>query len=474
MIYVDLVIILLYGMLAILSRKNFSKYKAAGGRSGLAGAMFLAMGDTVYGYLKHFCHEEKTKEKIRRLEVVSARKLDAMTKMHMVKNAAVCMGILLGFCLISVIFYFADQAGHDNVIERADYQGEPKEYDIYMNIDGEESVYVLQVEPVAYTEEEFNSQVNRIYGELGESMLNGNEDAEHICTDLLLDSRDSTGVFLIRWSSDHPEYVTSFGQVRTDELEHDVAVTLTAEIVYQDYAACRDYEIIVRADKGNNIEKSAVDIAGQSLEQQELNSRHDKTIEIPEELYGVEVSVYSKHQNIAAVIMGFAVVVCGFSVWWRQYRLKEKNRNRDNMLNKQYPALVNKLSLLLETGMTLKYSLSRITAEADEHSLLMQELEYTLREIDAGADEATAYEQLGARLALPNYVRIMNQISQNLRLGTRDLRKLMEEEVHISVETRMELARKKGEEASAKLVFPMIVLLVVIMVIIIMPAMTQF
>lgn len=474
MIYVDLVIILLYGMLAILSRKNFSKYKAAGGRLGPAGTVLLAMGDTVYGCLRHFCHEEKTKERIRRLEVVPTQKLDAMTRMHAVKNAAVCMGILFGCSLISAIFYFADQSGRDNVIERADYQGQPKEYDIYMSIDGEESVYVLQVEPVAYTEEEFYLQVNRIDAELRKSMLNENEDAEHICTDLLLDSRDSTGVFLIRWSSDYPEYVTSFGQVRTDSLEHDVAVTLTAEIVYQDYTACRSYKITVRADKGNNIEKSEIDIAGQSLEQLELDSRHDKTIEIPEELSGVAVSVYPGHRNNAAVVMAFAVFGCGFFVWWRQHRLQEKMRDRDNMLNKQYPALVNKLSLLLETGMTLKYSLSRITAEAQEHSLLIQELEYTLREIDAGVDEATAYEQLGARLALPCYVRIMNQLSQNLRLGTRDLRRLMEEEVHMSVETRMELAKKKGEEASAKLVFPMIVLLAVIMVIIIMPAMAQF
>lgn len=474
MIYVDLVIILLYGMLAILSRENFSKYKAEGGWLGPAGTVLLAMGDTVYGCLKRFCHEEKTKERIRRLEVVSTQKLDAMTRMHAVKNAAVCMGILLCFSLMSGIFYFADQAERDNVIERPDYQGEPKEYDIYMNIDGEESVYVLQVEPVTYTEEEFYAQVNRIDGELRKSMLNGNEDAEHICTDLLLDSRDSTGVFLIRWSTDYPEYVTSFGQVRTDGLEHDVAVTLTAEIVYQDYVACKNYEITVRADKGNNIEKSAVDIAGQSLEQLELDSRHDKTIEIPEELFGVAVSVRPKSQNNAAVILVFAVFACGFSVWWRQYRLRERIRDRDNMLNKQYPVLVNKLSLLLETGMTLKYSLSRITAESHERSLLIRELEYTLREIDAGADEATAYEQLGARLALPSYVRIMNQISQNLRLGTRDLRRLMEEEVHMSVETRMEYAKKKGEEASAKLVFPMIVLLAVIMAIIIMPAMTQF
>lgn len=476
MIYVDLIIILLYGMLAILSRKNFSKYKAVCGWFGMLGTVFLAMGDKVCHYLSHFSHEEKTKKKIRRLEVVSTGKLETLAHMYTVKNAAVCLGIFLVFTLMSGLICLTEKYRKepDNIIEREDYQGNTKEYDIYMSIDGEESVYALQVAPVTYTEEEFNSQVNRIYEELGEHMLNGNEDTEHICTDLLLDSWDSSGVFSIRWSSDYPEYVTSFGQVRTDNLEQDIDVVLTAEITYQDYTACRSYEITVIANKGNNNENSVTDIAGQSLEQLEINSRNEKTIEIPRELFGVTVSLEPKNQNNAVLIMVFAIFVCVIFICWKQNRLKERMRNRDNMLNKQYSVLVNKLSLLLETGMTLKHSLKQITVEAQKQDLLIQELEYTLREIDAGADEATAYEQLGARLALPNYIRVMNHISQNLRLGTRDLRNLMEDEVRLSVETRLELARKKGEEASTKLVFPMIILLAVIMVIIIVPAMMQF
>ena len=55
-------------------------------------------------------------------------------------------------------------------------------------------------------------------------------------------------------------------------------------------------------------------------------------------------------------------------------------------------------------------------------------------------------------------------------MGTKDLRKLMVQEIQQVLEKRRELAKKKGEEASTKLLFPMILLLVLVMVMIVYPA----
>jgi len=46
----------------------------------------------------------------------------------------------------------------------------------------------------------------------------------------------------------------------------------------------------------------------------------------------------------------------------------------------------------------------------------------------------------------------------------------MEQEMQQVLEKRRELAKKKGEEASTKLLFPMILLLVLVMVMIVYPA----
>ena len=80
------------------------------------------------------------------------------------------------------------------------------------------------------------------------------------------------------------------------------------------------------------------------------------------------------------------------------------------------------------------------------------------------------YEQLGRRLELPEYYQLLQHISQYIRMGTKDLRNLMEQEMQQALEKRRELAKKKGEEASTKLLFPMILLLVLVMVMIVYPA----
>lgn len=80
------------------------------------------------------------------------------------------------------------------------------------------------------------------------------------------------------------------------------------------------------------------------------------------------------------------------------------------------------------------------------------------------------YEQLGRRLELPEYYQLLQHISQYIRMGTKDLRNLMEQEMQQALKKRRELAKKKGEEASTKLLFPMILLLVLVMVMIVYPA----
>ena len=93
-----------------------------------------------------------------------------------------------------------------------------------------------------------------------------------------------------------------------------------------------------------------------------------------------------------------------------------------------------------------------------------------MHQLDTGSEESWVYEQLGRRLELPEYYQLLQHISQYIRMGTKDLRNLMEQEMQQVLEKRRELAKKKGEEASTKLLFPMILLLVLVMVMIVYPA----
>lgn len=81
---------------------------------------------------------------------------------------------------------------------------------------------------------------------------------------------------------------------------------------------------------------------------------------------------------------------------------------------------------------------------------------------------------MGNRLELPVYLKMMTLLSQNIRKGTRDILNMLAEEELSALQLKRELAKKKGEEAGTRLLFPMILQLGVVMIIVIAPALMGF
>ena len=169
-----------------------------------------------------------------------------------------------------------------------------------------------------------------------------------------------------------------------------------------------------------------------------------------------------------------------------------------------YPELVDKLTLYLGAGITVKNAFERIvqtcskrdfvspgvvktqknkrgiagkiheSVSGDVEDPLVKEVRYTLNEIRSGVSESDAYCNMGHRINLPVYIKLMSLLAQNIRKGTKDIIVMMAEEEQSALLTKKEMAKKKGEEAGTKLLFPMIVLLGIVMVIVISPAIMNF
>ena len=120
--------------------------------------------------------------------------------------------------------------------------------------------------------------------------------------------------------------------------------------------------------------------------------------------------------------------------------------------------------------MSLRSAIEHAANIKEQDDILYEELKYTLNQLQLGENEALAYEQLGQRLNLPVYVRLMNRLSQGLRMGSNDLLPVMENEVRLAFDKRLSFIKRKGEEVSTLLLFPMIILLLVVMFLIIAPA----
>ncbi len=94
--------------------------------------------------------------------------------------------------------------------------------------------------------------------------------------------------------------------------------------------------------------------------------------------------------------------------------------------------------------------------------------------MQAGISEAAAYERFGKKCDTREYMKLASLLQTNIKKGTSQLRVLLEHEVNESFEKRKNIAKIKGEEATTKLLFPMLLMLGVVMAIIMIPAVMKF
>ena len=209
------------------------------------------------------------------------------------------------------------------------------------------------------------------------------------------------------------------------------------------------------------------------------NTNANEVIEMPHSLESASVSwsqVKEPENNIKYIffIGGFFVVALVFALM--DSEVDKSIKKKRESIKHDFPEFISKYVLLLGCGMTTYDSFRKIikdnvnTANTYEKRPIYKELETTLREIDLGKPEIYAYENFGLRCRITEAMKFSSLVTQNLRRGTDDLLMLLKELVSDVWQVHKAEIRRKGEEASTKLVFPMILSLVSVLLMLIYPA----
>jgi hypothetical protein len=360
-----------------------------------------------------------------------------------------------------------------NIITRQDYDGDSAVY--YLNLTDSETneEYALNVAPVEYTEEEFLARADEVYAELSESILGDNCDVEHISSDLCLSEYDKNGLIHLSWSSGQPEILSSDGRLDNLSMSEGMAVKLEVVMNYLEFEKTYFYEVYVEPaiDEGAD---TGIAAAKTYVEKLETDGRNEREIELPSEVSGVSISLKEEQDYTQPKVIFLGICICVLCVGMRYFNLKEKADKVDAELGTAYVGFTESFVLLIESGMTVKKAVVHLAGRPYTCKKLSDELKYAVNMIETGYDEAYAYEQLGQRLALPEYVRLFNYISQNIRKGNSNLKAVLNNCAYEAVQTGRENIKKNGEKTSTKLLFPMVLLLMAVMLIIIVPALISF
>ena len=166
----------------------------------------------------------------------------------------------------------------------------------------------------------------------------------------------------------------------------------------------------------------------------------------------------------------FGIVLAGLFVWYLSETFKDKLTARREKILSDFPQVLSKLTLLVNSGMLLRDAWN-LTAEQG-NSVLFEEMRQTALQMANGVPESTAYSEFAERCGVKEIRKFSSMIIQGLEKGGSDLTKFLKD---MSEEMWMEkknLVKQKGEKANAKLLIPTTIIFIGILLMIMAPVLT--
>lgn len=167
-----------------------------------------------------------------------------------------------------------------------------------------------------------------------------------------------------------------------------------------------------------------------------------------------------------AVILGG--VMAFLVMWYIEELLNDKLEARRDELLADLPQVLSKLTLLVNSGMTLREAWKKV-AEG-ENRVLYREMQITVQEMQNGLSELEAYRNFADRCSIKQIRRFSSTMIQNMQKGNSEISYFLKEMSDEMWEEKKHLVKRKGEAANSKLLIPTAMIFIGILIMIMVPA----
>ena len=394
----------------------------------------------------------------------------------------VAMGVILG-AAAQVQSGAGQGFGQDYVLKRNGYgQGEAF-YQI--NVEGleEETVSLdIKLSERIYTKEEAHKAYEAVMEDLPRYILGDNESLTEVRTSLnLVTSLNQYGIRL-RWESDNPELVDSFGQVNNrgvEESGHEVCLSVRMT----DGTWPEEFIIPVMVKPPLLTEEQIQqDHFLKMLSMEDERQRSTEIMKLPESFQGRELRYHMKDDPVFLPLAGLGAVFAVLLTLKDQSDIKKGENKRKHQLLLDYSEVLSRLIIFLGAGMSIRTAWDKVAFGyqklvddgKQKPRYAYQEMYETSCQMRGGVPEGRAFMDFGRRCGLQQYMKLSSLLEQNRKNGSKNLRDTLKVEMAEAFEQRKHQARRLGEEAGTKLLLPLFMMLSVVMVVIAVPALMEF
>ncbi|MGB4659684.1 MAG: hypothetical protein WBI07_10910 [Mobilitalea sp.] len=339
----------------------------------------------------------------------------------------------------------------------------------------------ITVEEKTYSEEELAEAFAHAQEYIEKNVLGNNKSIDLVSENLNFCEVIPDSSILVKWESENYDLLRNDGIVSNEELGPEGATIQVMEILSykgKEVKHSRSFHIIPKVF-------TEEEMVSQELER-EISLLNEKTnkdnlLELPTVLDNYNVS-WATPEDKSGKILSFLGIFLAIIIWiYSDMDLEKQMKKRKEQMMLDYSEIINKFTLLINAGMTIKQAWSKVAEDYSNQQkdkskkhFAYEEMLATVKEMKIGFPESLAYEQFGRRVGLIPYIKFGSLITQNLKKGNKGFSDLLTLEAIEAFEERKETAKRLGEEAGTKLLIPMMIMLVLVLVIIMVPAFQAF
>jgi len=392
--------------------------------------------------------------------------------LYSVKKTATCLVIIFLSSIMGLLICFTKEESITvKTLERNQPGGGTGTYNLKTEYGGEEDEIEISVDAEKYKEEEILKKFDESIESIKEEIKGDNESLDAVSSPLNLITK--YGDISIYWETENLDILDYNGNIKNSPADGEQTLinlyaTLTLDNVSETFTVP-----VVLVPKEQTEREILIQSIQKSIE--ENNSVYEKQVDLPEEVNGKQIVFRKPENNDDVTIFILSLIAVIAIVLGYDKSLERKVKKRQDEMLMDFTEIVSKLSLLYEAGLSLYKAWERVVIDYEEKNkdkprYAYREMRLTIEMIRSGMSEKEAYGQFGQRCGLHSYIKLGNILEQNLSKGTKGMKDLLKQEVSEAFEERKRLARKKGEEAGTKLLFPMVLLLLITVIMVAVPA----
>ena len=384
------------------------------------------------------------------------------------------------FVFLLLVSFLADLTTEERVnlgsIRRNEVGEAEEKIELELEIEGllEDYAYSLEVLPVSPTKVAVDQYI-------AEAITEITHDFSEIKEKVPVKKKYVENVVEAKWNFWPIGIVDGEGNICSEEMSsEEEIIQAQVELSCGNYEKIHTFSFLLKKPELSEKERLLQALEKQIQEQMRMEGKEEFIL--PTQIEGKEVLWKEKREYITPQILVLELIAGGLLLMLVKKKKEEERKKKIINMELTYPEIVNQLALLIGAGMTMRQAWTQIAglykwkraAGLVTEDMVYEEILRMSHKLAEGESERVVYQRFSEEIAVPCYRKLMRILMGSLEKGLQGISTRLQEESKRAFEQRILMAKKRGEEASTKMMVPLLLMMGIVMAMVMLPAILEF